>query len=83
MTRSLLRPIRTRRITRPAAGAANHTGAKSPAMTPATRKTLTAIGALWVSFSASSAAGTPAPREVIARGRRLPEGACRCSDCRP
>jgi hypothetical protein len=54
MTRSLLQPIRTRRMASfnpsPTPGAD-----KVSALTPATRKTLAAIGALWVSFGANSA----------------------------
>ena len=52
MTRSVLQPIRTRRLAH--AGSVSH-ARKAPAFTPATRKTLAAIGALWVSFGTSSA----------------------------
>lgn len=53
MTRSLLRPIRTRRVAVPTS---THKPAEGEyaALTPATRKTLAAIGALWVSFGAGS-----------------------------
>ena len=64
MTRSVLRPIRTRRVLRntaPASEAAND----AATLTPGTRKTLAAIGSLWVSFAVSSAGG-PLPRETPA-----------------
>lgn len=49
MTRSLLQPIRTRRVARLASAPV-----KSPSLTPRTRQTLSAIGALWVSFAVTS-----------------------------
>ena len=60
MTRSLLQPIRTRRVASVTPTSTPDPG-KTPALTPATRKTLAAIGALWVSFGATSAlAASPA-----------------------
>jgi hypothetical protein len=55
MTRSLLRPIRTRRVVHPAPVRHPEAESAAPALTPGTRKTLAAIGALWVSFAASAA----------------------------
>jgi hypothetical protein len=61
MTRSVFRPVRTRRVLR--AGAAQlldlEPGTGSP--TPGTRKTLAAIGALWVSFAVTASGAPPAP----------------------
>jgi hypothetical protein len=56
MTRSLLRPIRTRRVVRNSNALASEAGEKK-VVSPATRKTLAAIGALWVSFAATASAG--------------------------
>jgi hypothetical protein len=57
MTRSLLPPIRTRRLPRLRGSAAPPT---PDGLTPGTRRTVAAIGALLVSF-AVSAAGNAAP----------------------
>ena len=65
MTRSLLRPLRTRRVICTVAAQQNDSSAEAPTMTPGTRKTLAAIGALWVTF-ATSASATPAPAFVPA-----------------
>lgn len=54
MTRSLLQPLRTRRVV--------HSGNPHPSeriddrapLTPGTRKTLATIGALWVSFAVTA-----------------------------
>ena len=50
MTRSVLRPIRTRRVlpTQPVP--------RDEDLTPGTRKTLAAIGTLWVSFAVTATA---------------------------
>ena len=60
MTRSLLRPIRTRRVrttasTRPEAAATQST------LTPGTRQTLATIGALWLTFAVSASGATRRP----------------------
>lgn len=49
MTRSLLQPLRTRRKAR-----VTSPPVKTPPLTPSTVKTLSAIGALWVSFAVTS-----------------------------
>jgi hypothetical protein len=76
MTRSLLQPIRTRRFARPIAPLSNDGDIDTGAMTPNTRKTLAAIGALWVSFATSVSGSTPAPAnapasvtDLVVRGR--------------
>jgi hypothetical protein len=75
MTRSLLRPIRTRRIAHLSVPASNGTGTDDvDTLTPNTRKTLAAIGALWVSFATSVSASTPAPASAPASGRDLMAG---------
>jgi mono/diheme cytochrome c family protein len=92
MTRQLLRPVRTRRVTR---NATPPVAAKTPinTLTPGTRKTLAAIGALWVSFavtasanavgatgSAANAAQTTV-ETTLARGRYIVENVGLCADC--
>ena len=70
MTRSVLRPIRTRRVARSSLPPANDTqGINS--ITPGTRKTLAAIGALWVSF-AVSASVNPASASPVQAPRAQP-----------
>ena len=59
MTRSLLRPLRTRRV-RNSEPLLDHAKDQSPALTPDTRKTLAAIGALWVSFAVTVSKSAPA-----------------------
>lgn len=60
--RSLLRPLRTRRLPRPAnPPPADTVGPEDASLTPGTRKTLAAIGALWVSFAISAAPRPAAP----------------------
>lgn len=59
MQRSLLRPLRTRRpLVLSAAPVPNRRAAPLP-MTLKTRKTLAAIGVLWLAFAAPSAHATP------------------------
>jgi mono/diheme cytochrome c family protein len=61
MTRSVLQPIRSRRLVRTSPQALrNESGVKNTSPTPATRQTLAAIGALWVSFAVTSSAN-PVP----------------------
>jgi hypothetical protein len=68
MTRSVLQPIRSRRVTRTATHPwRDNAGSKVPALTPATRKTLAAIGALWVSFAVTASANaSPSSGAAIA-----------------
>jgi hypothetical protein len=57
MTRSVLQPIRSRRVVRAVRRSSrDDANIKNPALTPATRKTLSAIGALWVSFAVTASA---------------------------
>ena len=72
MTRSLLRPIRTRRIVRSSAPLPSGT---SPAnsITPGTRKTLAAIGALWVSFAVSASVNTASAKPVVSGQKAEPD----------
>jgi hypothetical protein len=56
MTRSLLRPLRTRRVAPRSSHSRSNSAAKSLTVTPATRKTVAAIGALWVSFAVTASA---------------------------
>lgn len=58
MTRSLLQPIRSRRVVHSAHPLPRKTDDENSTLTPGTRKTLAAIGALWVSFAVSSAGNT-------------------------
>ena len=97
MTRSLLRPIRTRRVARPSTPA-NTENNRAKSISPGTRKTLASIGALWVSFAVSASASTasakpaafpeanvgsaPAATEtLVERGRYIVEGVGLCADC--
>jgi hypothetical protein len=59
MHRSLLQPIRTCRVVRSEAALREDSNADS-GMTPDMRKTLAAIGALWVTFATSSVVAMPA-----------------------
>jgi mono/diheme cytochrome c family protein len=97
MTRSVLQPVRTRRIAR----ASNPSPGKTPdhkSLSPATRKTLATIGALWVSFAVSASVSTasanpatasrtnatstaPAASTLVERGRYIVEGVGLCADC--
>jgi hypothetical protein len=61
MTRSLLQPIRTRRIAHAIAGERKDAHPTAPALTPGTRETLAAIGALWLSFASSASTAKSAP----------------------
>jgi hypothetical protein len=63
MTRSLLRPIRTRRIVRNTAPLPRETN-RANSITPGTRKTLAAIGALWVSFAVSASVNPASAKPV-------------------
>ena len=63
MTRSVLRPIRTRRIAHPSNLPKNETTPPTT-ITPGTRKTLAAIGALWVSFAVSASVSTASANQV-------------------
>jgi predicted HAD superfamily phosphohydrolase len=58
MTRSLLQPIRTRRVVHSAPLVLRKTDEENSTLTPGTRKTLAAIGALWVSFAVTSSGNT-------------------------
>ena len=58
MTRSLLQPIRTRRVVHSAHPVPRKTDEENSTLTPGTRKTLAAIGALWVSFAVTSTGNT-------------------------
>jgi hypothetical protein len=97
MTRSILRPIRTRRVARPSTSP-NIDNNNANSISPSTRKTLAAIGALWVSFavSASVSASTSKPaapssadsgstptttESLVDRGRYIAEGVGLCGDC--
>jgi hypothetical protein len=97
MTRSLLRPIRTRRVAHPSTPS-NTENTAANTLSPSTRKTLASIGALWVSFAVSASVGTasakpaapssansgsaPAATETLVdRGRYLVEGVGLCADC--
>ena len=97
MTRSLLRPIRTRRVARPSTPP-NTENNHANSLSPGTRKTLAAIGALWVSFAVSASVGTasakpaapssansgsaPAATETLVdRGRYLVESVGLGADC--
>jgi hypothetical protein len=64
MTRSLLRPIRTRRIVRSSTPLPSQTNSAN-SITPGTRKTLAAIGALWVSFAVSASVNTASAKPVF------------------
>ena len=55
MTRSVLQPIRSRRIVRPTQPAPDP-AARTTKLSPATRKTIAAIGALMVSFGVNASA---------------------------
>ena len=76
MTRSVLQPIRSRRVSRAPSSVQRDLNATSPKLSPATRKTIAAIGALWLSFTATSSgtpanlssASAPAPAAVIESG---------------
>jgi hypothetical protein len=67
MTRSILQPIRTRRV---ATGGQllRETAGDVAALTPGTRKTLAAIGALWVSFAVTSSGKSAPSRGPVKRG---------------
>lgn len=70
MTRSLLPPIRTRRLQR-LGGSIPRPAAEG--LTPGTRRTVAAIGALLVSFAVSSAAtSTAGAAPVVAAGVNTP-----------
>ena len=56
MTRSLLRPVRTRRVLRTSTVHCADASPETESLTPGTRKTLAAIGALWVSFAVTASA---------------------------
>jgi hypothetical protein len=66
MHRSLLQPIRTCRVIRTESPQREDSNADL-GMTPGTRKTLAAIGALWVAFATSSAVATSSDQLVAAR----------------
>src|SRR5690606_7711297 len=55
-TRSVLRPVRTRRIGHRRTRSRNEPATKTLMVTPTTRKTLATIGALWVSFAVTASA---------------------------
>jgi len=63
MTRSVLRPIRTRRIAHPSNLPKSETRPPTT-ITPGTRKTLAAIGALWVSFAVSASVSTASANQA-------------------
>lgn len=63
MTRSVLRPIRTRRIAHISNLPKSET-TPTTTITPGTRKTLAAIGALWVSFAVSASVSTASANQV-------------------
>lgn len=93
MTRSLLQPIRTRRVVRSTAAARSNALHKNPRLTPTTRKTLAAIGALWISFASTTSADptaarhspenstAPSAQTAVERGRYIVEGVGLCADC--
>jgi hypothetical protein len=60
MTRSLLRPIRTRRVAPGIIHLANKTAANRREVTLNTRNTVATIGALWVSFDPSASPASSA-----------------------
>jgi hypothetical protein len=70
MTRSLLRPIRTRRIVRSSTPLRSQTN-RANSITPRTRKTLAAIGALWVSFAVSASVNTASAKPVMSAQETL------------
>lgn len=97
MTRSKLRPLRTRRLAlarssaAPAAGLSSFPSASH--MNPNTRKTLGALGAVWLAFAVSASSfGSPAENApeptveqksnpLLTRGRYLVEHVGLCADC--
>ncbi len=93
MNRTFLQPIRTRRIALSTAATKSGPGpAKAPRLSPGTRKTIAAIGALWLAFGASAHAESPADAApamtagqtidpLVARGRYLVEQVGLCADC--
>ncbi len=92
MHRSSLRPLRTRR---PRAGTATPSVVRPGALLPMnskTRKTLTAVGVLWLALAASAHAAPPAEAAPavtaaqqadpqLVRGRYLVEHVGLCADC--
>jgi mono/diheme cytochrome c family protein len=93
MTRSLLRPVRTRRIVRHAAPPPGKPDSTITNVSPGTRRTLAAIGALWVSFATTASANQVAQSDsqafaaqttveaTLARGRYIVENVGLCADC--
>lgn len=98
MNRATLRPLRTRRFpaettVAPARPAASRDALKSsPEMHPNTRRTLAAVGAVWLAFASSAYGGSPAEsapplraahetNPLIVRGRYLVEHVGLCADC--
>jgi mono/diheme cytochrome c family protein len=93
MNRTVLPPIRTRRISVTAASIKPGSDpAKAARLSPGTRKTLAAISALWLAFGASAHASPPAEAApamtmelkgdpLVARGRYLVEQVGLCADC--
>ena len=72
MTRSALRPVRTRRLSHRRARSRNDPAIDKLAVTPATRKTLAAIGALWVSFAVTASASDIPATSSAAQETRPP-----------
>jgi hypothetical protein len=73
MTRSLLQPIRSRRVIRSRNPYPSEVIDDSAMLTPGTRQTLAAIGALWVSFAvtaSSSGTGRNLPGTIVGVGTR-------------
>ena len=61
MTRSILQPIRTRRAVRTTTPVRPESANPPPALSPGTRRTLAAIGALWISFGVTASAEITVP----------------------
>lgn len=99
MNRATLRPVRTRRFSHARSSAKSTTPPETslPVVNASTRKTLGALGALWLAFATahatpSSPAPAPAAGKAVAaasvdtatllgRGRYLVENVGMCADC--
>ena len=72
MTRSLLRPIRTRRVLQSSTPPSNEATLQPPTLTPGTRQTLAAIGTLWISFAVTASANSKASKATNASTAAAP-----------
>lgn len=67
MTRSVLQPLRPRRVATSGKSLRHETNPGVTTLTPGTRQTLAAIGALWVSFAVTSSGKSASCRTPLKR----------------